>query len=175
MFGPELKCKQYSYVTWYRVRKGTNDQYELNLLLASTFGQASGQTAICWWCRNAAPFPIQSMPCMVQNCYLALWKGQTRNSLWLNSFLSLASLVGSVVLGVLVCRASGQFDVTHFIWWCIACSINNGFEGRKHQKCPQCHVQTHTLSSEPPTVPTLVYRTEVYLWCSGVSSGYQFS
>ena len=66
------KGKQYSFVTWYRIRKGSSDHgYEVNLLLASTFwSRESTNMSICWWCRNA-PLPIQSMPCVVQNCSLA--------------------------------------------------------------------------------------------------------
>ena len=52
--GPQMahfrsKGKQYSFVTWYRVRKGPSDhEYELNLLLAATFwSRESTNTVIC--------------------------------------------------------------------------------------------------------------------------------
>ena len=52
--GPQMarlrpKGKQYSSITWYRVRKGLSDYgYELNLLLAAIlWSRESTNTAIC--------------------------------------------------------------------------------------------------------------------------------
>ena len=65
------KGKQYSYVAWYRVRKGpSDDEYEVSLPLVSTFSLSESTNSHLLMVQNCSLAHLISAH-MVQNCSLA--------------------------------------------------------------------------------------------------------